>query len=85
VRPAARRVSARALSGEEQQRVLDVLRAERCIDLVPAQVYAMLLDEGIYHCAERTMYRVLAAHAEVRERRAQRRRPVYPATGLSQV
>jgi len=33
-------------------------------------VYAMLRDEGIYHCAERTMYRVLGAHAEVRERRA---------------
>jgi len=82
VRPAARRVSARALSGEEQQRVLDVLHAERFIDLAPAQVYAMLLDEGIYHCAERTMYRVLAAHAEVRERRAQRRRPVYTAPEL---
>ncbi len=79
VRPGARRVSPRALSGEEQQRVLDVLHAERFIDLAPAQVYAMLLDEGIYHCAERTMYRVLAAHAEVRERRAQRRRPVYAA------
>jgi len=36
VRPAARRVSARALSGEEQQRVLDALHAERFIDLAPA-------------------------------------------------
>lgn len=82
VRSAARRVSARALSGEEQQRVLDVLHAERFLDLAPAQVYAMLLDEGIYYCAERTMYRILAAHAEVRERRAQRRRPVYAAPEL---
>jgi len=33
-------------------------------------VYATLLDEGIFHCAARTMYRILAAHDEVRERSA---------------
>ena len=42
----------------------------------------MLLDEGISRGTERTMYRVLASHAEVRERRAQRRRPVYAAPEL---
>ena len=31
-----------------------------------AQVYATLLDEGVYRCAERTMYRILAANAEAR-------------------
>ena len=41
-----------------------------------------MLDEGIYQCPERTMYRVLAAEAEVRERRAQRRHPVYAAPEL---
>ena len=82
VRPAARRVSPRALSGEEQQRVLDVLHAERFIDLAPAQVYAMLLDEGLYHCSERTMCRVLAEAHAVRERRAQRRHSVYAAPEL---
>ncbi len=57
--------------------MLDVLHADRFIDVAPAQVYAMLPDEGIYRCAERTN-RVLAAHAEVRERR----RPVYAAPEL---
>ena len=35
-----------------------------------------------YLCSERTMYRVLAAHAEVRERRDQLRHPVYAAPEL---
>lgn len=59
--------------------MLAVLHEERFIDLALLQVYATLLDEGVYHCAERTMYRLLATHHEVRERRAQRRHPVYTA------
>lgn len=43
----------------------------------PGQVYATLLDEGLYLCSERTMYRILADNAEVRERRDQLRHPVY--------
>jgi putative transposase len=74
--------SPRALAPAERQRVLDVLHAPRFADLAPAEVYATLLDEGLYHCSERTMYRVLAAHDEVRERRAQRRHPVYAAPEL---
>jgi len=77
-----RPVSPRALDPAERQRVLDVLHAPRFADLAPATVYATLLDEGIYHCSERTMYRVLAAHDEVRERRAQRRHPGYAAPEL---
>ena len=73
---------ARALPPAERQQVLDVLHAPRFIDLAPAQVYATLLDEGIYHCSERTMYRVLAAQQEVRDRRAQRRHPHYTAPEL---
>ena len=80
--PRPRRRSPRALSPGEQQTVLDVLHAPRFVDLAPAEVYATLLDDGIYHCAERTMYRVLAAHDEVRERRAQARRPHYAAPEL---
>lgn len=79
----SRRASpARALQPAERQQVLDVLHAPRFIDLAPAQVYAALLDEGTYHCSERTMYRVLAEQHEVRERRAQRRHPVYAAPEL---
>jgi hypothetical protein len=36
-----------------------------------------VLDQGVYLCSIRTMYRVLAEHDEVRERRRQLRRPVY--------
>jgi putative transposase len=74
--------SPRALVPAERQRVLDVLHAPRFADLAPAEIYATLLDEGTYHCSERTMYRVLADHNEVRERRAQRRHPVYAAPEL---
>jgi putative transposase len=72
----------RALVAVERARVLAVLHDDRFLDLAPSQVYAMLLDEGVYLCAERTMYRILAAHHEVRERRAQRRHPVYTAPEL---
>jgi putative transposase len=37
----------------------------------------MLLDEGHYLCSERTMYRILKANHEVRERRRQRRHGEY--------
>jgi putative transposase len=81
--PVAREwVSPRALTAPERDTVLAVLHEPRFADLAPAQVYAQLLDEGTYHCAVRTMYRVLAAQAEVRERRAQRRHPAYAAPEL---
>ncbi len=55
---------------------------DRFADLAPAQIYATLLDEQRFICSERTMYRVLARHHEVRERRAQRRHPAYAAPEL---
>lgn len=73
----ARRGSPLALSGEERSAVLGELHSERFADASPAQVYATLLDEGRYLASERTMYRILAAHAEVRERRDQLRHPAY--------
>ena len=80
--PLPQRRSARALTPGERHTVLDVLHAPRFLDLAPAQVYATLLDEGTYLCAERTMYRVLGAQGEGRERRAQRRGPLYAAPEL---
>jgi putative transposase len=65
------------LSAAERQTVLDLLREPRFADLAPAEVYATLLDEGVYHCSIRTMYRILDDHGEVRERRDQLRHPVY--------
>ena len=67
----------RALSLAERETVLAHLHEERFQDSSPAAVQATLLDEGIYHCSTRTMYRILEQHAETRERRNQRIHPVY--------
>lgn len=67
----------RALSAAERDGVLAVLRSDRFVDSSPAQVWATLLDEGQYLCSERTMYRLLAQNAEVRERRDQLTHPAY--------
>jgi len=52
-----------------------MLRGPRFVDPLPAEIYACLLDEGVYLCSIRTMYRILAEHGEVRERRRQLRHP----------
>jgi transposase InsO family protein len=75
--PAPRPSPPRALTAEERQTVLDRLREPRFADLAPAEVYATLLDEGVYLCSIRTLYRILDDHDEVRERRDQLRHPVY--------
>jgi putative transposase len=80
--PAPRPRSPRALSPDEHAAVLARLHEPRFVDLAPAEVYATLLDEGEYLCSERTMYRVLAAHGEARERRDQLRHPHYAAPEL---
>ena len=80
--PTPRKASPRELSTDETKAVLAVLHEDRFIDQSPGEVYATLLDEGIYLCSERTMYRVLAANLEVRERRNQLRHPKYAAPEL---
>jgi len=77
-----RRPSPRALGSGERAAVLALLHEPRFVDHAPAEVYAALLDAGHYLCSERTMYRLLAEHAEVRERRDQLRHPVYAAPEL---
>jgi putative transposase len=72
-----RPVSPRALSGPERGAVLERLHEVRFVDCSPAHVYATLLDEGTYLASERTMYRLLAAQGEVRERRDQLTHPPY--------
>jgi len=85
-----RRASSRALSEPEKKEVLDTLHSERFQDRAPHEVYATLLDEERYLCSIRTMYRILEANAEVKERRDQLRHPAYSkpellATGPNQV
>lgn len=57
--------------------MLDTLHSHRFADKAPQEVYATLLDEGRYLCSIRSMYRVLAQHAQCRERRNQLRHPQY--------
>jgi hypothetical protein len=62
----------RALDDVERAEVLAVLDSDPFADKAhkaPAQVYAALLDAGRYLCSVRSMYRVLAAADQVRERR----------------
>jgi len=75
--PVPRPTPAHALSDAEKVSVRELLNSERFMDQPPRQVYAALLDEGDYLCHWRTMYRILAAHGEVCERRLIRRHPTY--------
>jgi len=63
------------LSEAERQTILTTLRSPEYCDLAPAQVWARLLDDGIYLCSISTMYRLLAIAGENRERRRQRTHP----------
>ena len=78
------------LSPKVRAEIRETLNSEAYMDKAPRQVYAALLDEKRYLCHWRTMYRILAEHHEVRERRVLRRHPVYQkpellATGANQV
>lgn len=71
------RRSPRRLTPDERAAVLAALNSERFADCSPAAVYATLLDEGTYLCSISTMYRLLRAEQQVRERRDQLQRPQY--------
>ena len=73
--PKPRPTPARALTATERNDVRQLLNSDRFVDQAPRQVYATLLDENIYLCHWRTMYRILESHQEVRERRYQRQHP----------
>ncbi|RMG17528.1 MAG: IS3 family transposase [Planctomycetota bacterium] len=85
------RPTRRALTDPERQEVLDVLHSEPYVDKPPAQVWAAVLDhEERLLCSMSTMYRILAANGEVRERRNQLQhpryvKPVLEATGPKQI
>jgi len=73
----------------ERDQIRALLCSKAFCDLAPAQIYATLLDESIYLCSERTMYRILAEHDLVGERRRGHRRSSYEpprvkATGPNQ-
>jgi len=67
----------RTLSDEERDEIRNVLNNERFRNEAPRQIYATLLDEGVYYCHWRTMYRILAEQDGVKERRNQLTHPTY--------
>lgn len=75
--PSPRPTPQRALDPEEKVAVHQTLNSERFWDCSPRAVYASLLDEGVYLCHWRTMYRILEEYGEVQERRNQLQHPVY--------
>lgn len=63
------------LTDLQRRRVVEVLTSDRFVDLAPLQIYAQLLDEGLYLCSVSTMYRVLGENTLVAERRRLARHP----------
>jgi putative transposase len=85
-----RATSPRRLDAAERARILDTLHRPEFADQPPAEVYATLLNCGIYIGSIRTFYRELAAAGEVRERRRQlthqaHAKPSLTATAPNQV
>lgn len=81
---------ASALSPQERTAILTLMNSPAYAELAPAQIWARELDEGRYHCSERTMYRILTAVGQSGERRRQATHsaktvPELVATGPSQV
>ena len=78
------------LSEDERAHVLAVLDSPEFADKSPGQVYAILLDRGVYLCSEATMYRLLRERGQSGERRAQaahpaKKKPELMADGPDQV
>lgn len=65
----------RALSQAERQAILEVLHGDRFVDVAPAEVWATLLDDGVYLGSISTFYRLLSRAGETRERRRQATHP----------
>lgn len=88
--PVPRAAPANRLSTAERARILAVLNSDRFVDTTPIEVFATLLDEGVYLASVATLYRVLRENRQVVERRRlarhpTRARPELIATGSGQV
>jgi len=88
--PDQARVPANKLTDVERAAVLRVVNSTRFVDLPPIQIYAQLLDEGVYLGSISTIYRVLTQNLQVKERRRLARHPARAipelvATGPGQV
>lgn len=75
--------SPRRLRDEERAKILDTFHSTEFGDQSVTEVYAALLSRGIYLASIRTLYRVLAAQGETKERRNQRLPHVYTKPSLT--
>ena len=90
-----RRGSARQVvhrfSPQERQRVLNTVTEPDFADLTPAQIVAILAEDGVYVGSESTIYRIMREEGLLTHRlrsrpaRAPRATPVLEATGIHQV
>jgi len=85
-----RRPPANRLTPAERAAILTVLNSDRFVDTTPIEVFATLLDEGVYLASIATFYRVLRDNRQVKERRRiarhpARARPELTATAPGQV
>jgi putative transposase len=71
--PHQQRRQPRALTEAEQQAILDLLHSDRFVDLAPAEVWATLLDEGVYLASISTFYLRRAGQSRERRRQAGQR------------
>ena len=86
--PPPRRMSPRApsprrVSDIERATILAAVHSAEFADQAVMEIYATLLSRGTYLASIRTMYRILAARGETRERRNQRRPHVYAKPSLT--
>jgi len=72
---------ANALSAGEREELLAVLDSPRFADKAPRQVWALLIDEGVYLASVSTMYRLLREAG--RSASAARKPPTRPARNPS--
>jgi putative transposase len=84
-----RQSSPRKLTQFEEASVLSLLNSQRFCDMAPGEVYATLLDESVYLCSPRTMYRILEKNMQNLQRRQKEpgnyARPELLATGPNQL
>jgi len=85
------RVVAHRFSKEERQQVLCRVNDSRFADLTPAQIVAILAEEGVYVGSESTIYRIMRQEGLLNHRgrsrppREPREPPVLETTGIHQV
>ena len=73
--PGSRCDSGEQAQPPERARILALVNSPRFVDLPPIQIYAQLLDEGVYLASISTIFRILAENRQVWERRRLARHP----------